>query len=235
MTLLQVVSNRGKGYVFVHVHQLIIGCRHLPGRALSLGKLVTSSKKLKGGHLAQQLRCQLRHLPPTTEFLSSFWTLAPDSSFLLMHTLEGNRSDTLTVWIPVTHVGGLDWIPGFIATPSLSHCGHLESEPANRSCFCFTFHQKRTKGTHPWESAAVNKLSSWKNYHLYPKGRTGQPTTKSTTAAIYSHPMYASSVNESDSQARKERLTLLFLPQFSPKTRTTENKELVLKRKLLIL
>lgn len=49
--------------------------------------------------------------PSHTEFLTSSPSSAPDSSFLLTHTLEGSHDGSRS-WVPTTYVEDLDWISG---------------------------------------------------------------------------------------------------------------------------
>lgn len=62
---------------------------------------------------------------------SRYPPVIPDSSFLLIRSLEG-ESDSWADWVTATHMGpGLSsQLPALFSAPS-GHCADLGSEPAN--------------------------------------------------------------------------------------------------------
>lgn len=69
---------------------------------------------------------------PVSHFavLTSNSSLVSNSSFLLVHTLEAPVGESSSTWIPVTHMGDLDWIPSswFQPDPVLVVAGIWVSE-----------------------------------------------------------------------------------------------------------
>lgn len=65
---------------------------------------------VNSGHLAHQLRYQLRHPPCGSEPLGLSFSAISGSSFLIMHTLRGS-GDWLKLSIPATHMGDLQGVP----------------------------------------------------------------------------------------------------------------------------
>lgn len=62
--------------------------------------------------------------------------LVPDSTFLVMETLEGGGGgDGSSTWVLATYVGDLNWVycSQLQLCPSSGHCMHFESEPADGS------------------------------------------------------------------------------------------------------
>lgn len=75
----------------------------------------------RSSHFTQWLRCRLGHIHPISEGPSSSPNTAPDTSFLLMHTLR-STGDVSSPSVPATPVEDPDWAPvyGFnLAHPQL--------------------------------------------------------------------------------------------------------------------